>query len=107
MEKLAAEGFRTGTAWPASGVRRCGSARWYTRVASPTRATDRSFPVIDQDRETFARLMAALAETLEKDLAPQRLEIYFRALATWPIESVAAAADAAIRTLKFFLSPWS
>lgn len=58
-----------------------------------------------QDREAFAGLMAALAETHNEALTPQRLEIYFRVLADWPIEVVAAAVDAAIRRLKFFPKP--
>jgi hypothetical protein len=61
--------------------------------------------VIAQDLEAFARLMAALAEIHNETPTPQRLEIYFRVLADWSIEVVAAAVDAAIRRLKFFPKP--
>jgi hypothetical protein len=59
----------------------------------------------ERDLEAFAGLMALLAEVFDKDLNAQRVEIYFRALATWPIEQIAAAVDEAVRRLKFFPKP--
>jgi hypothetical protein len=61
--------------------------------------------VIHHDIEAFAGLMAILAEVFGKDLNPQLVEIYFRALAEWPIECIAAAVDEAVRRLKFFPKP--
>lgn len=57
------------------------------------------------DFEAFAGLMALLAETFDKDLNPQRVEIYARALAEYPIEVIAAAVDETVRRLKFFPKP--
>jgi hypothetical protein len=61
--------------------------------------------VTDHDLEAFAGLMALLAEIFDKDINAQRVEIYFRALASWPIEQIAAAVDEAVRRLKFFPKP--
>jgi hypothetical protein len=61
--------------------------------------------VTDHDLEAFAGLMALLAEIFDKDINAQRVEIYFRALAPWPIEQIAAAVDEAVRRLKFFPKP--
>jgi hypothetical protein len=65
----------------------------------------RSIVVIHHDIEAFAGLMAILAELFGKDLNAQLVEIYFLALAQWPIEHIAAAVDEAVRTLKFFPKP--
>jgi hypothetical protein len=61
--------------------------------------------VTEHDFEAFAGFMAVLEEVFGKDLNPQLVEIYFRALANWPIERIAAAVDEAVRTLKFFPKP--
>jgi hypothetical protein len=61
--------------------------------------------VIQHDIETFAGLMALLAEVFGKDLHAQLVEIYFRALAEWPIERIAEAVHEAVRQLKFFPKP--
>jgi hypothetical protein len=61
--------------------------------------------VTKHDFQAFAGLMALLAETFDKDFTVQRVEIYARALAEYSIEVIAAAVDAAIRTLKFFPKP--
>ena len=58
--------------------------------------------MIQHDFEAFARLMALLAETFNKDFTVQRVEIYARALAEYPIDIIAAAVDEGIRRLKFF-----
>jgi hypothetical protein len=60
---------------------------------------------MQHDIEDFAGLMALLAEVFGKDLTPQLVEIYFRALADFPIERIAAAIDEAVRRLKFFPKP--
>jgi hypothetical protein len=61
--------------------------------------------MIQHDFEAFARLMALLAETFNKDFTVQRVEIYARALAEYPIEIIAAAVDEGIRRLRFFPKP--
>jgi hypothetical protein len=65
----------------------------------------RSIVVIQHDIEAFAGLMAILAELFGKDLNAQLVEIYFRALADFPIERIASAVDEAVRRLKFFPKP--
>jgi hypothetical protein len=49
--------------------------------------------------------MAMLVEVFDKEVTPQRVEIYFRALAAYPIDRIAAAVEEAVRTLKFFPKP--
>jgi hypothetical protein len=61
--------------------------------------------VTEHDFEAFAGLMAVLEEVFGKEFTPQLVEIYFRALADFPIERIAAAVDEAVRTLKFFPKP--
>ena len=46
-----------------------------------------------------------MEEVFGKDLTPQLVEIYARALAKYSIEVIAAAVDEAIRRLKFFPKP--
>jgi hypothetical protein len=55
--------------------------------------------------EDFAGLMALLAEVFGKELNPQLVEIYFRALADFSIERIAAAVEEAVRRLRFFPKP--
>jgi len=61
--------------------------------------------VTEHDFEAFAGFMAVLEEVFGKDLTPQLVEIYFRALANFSIERVAAAIEEAVRRLKFFPKP--
>jgi hypothetical protein len=49
--------------------------------------------------------MAVLVEVFDKELTPQRVEIYFRALAAYPIDRIVDAVEEAVRTLKFFPKP--
>jgi hypothetical protein len=61
--------------------------------------------VTEHDFEAFAGFMAVLEEVFGKDLNPQLVEIYFRALADFSIDRIAAAVEEAVRTLKFFPKP--
>jgi hypothetical protein len=61
--------------------------------------------VTERDLEAFASLMAVLVEVFDKKPTPQRVEIYARALAAYPIERIAAAVEEAVRTLKFYPKP--
>jgi hypothetical protein len=61
--------------------------------------------VTEHDFQAFGGLMAVLEEVFDKDFTLQRVEIYFRALAAWPIERIKDAVESAVRTLKFFPKP--
>ena len=91
------------------GQRRAASpperARRHPHVARPEDGEHRSVVVNQHDFKALASLMALLAETFDKDFTVQRVEIYARALAEYPIEVIAAAVDDAIRRLKFFPKP--
>src|SRR5882672_1981761 len=74
-------------------------------MVRPKTWAPKGLAVMAHDFEAFAGLMALLAETFDKVLTPSRVEIYFRAMADWSIERIAAAVDAAVCRLKFFPKP--
>lgn len=81
------------------GQRRAASppraAHRHPQVAGPKTGAARRVTVTEHDFQAFGGLMAVLEEVFDKDFTLQRVEIYFRALAAWPIERIKDAVDAA------------
>lgn len=49
------------------------------------------------DRKAFCEIVLSLAELFGKELSPQALELYWRAMQAWPLEEFRAAAEHFLR----------
>jgi hypothetical protein len=59
----------------------------------------------EDDREPFAKHLAACAETLDAPLTPGRIEGYFVALRDLPLDAILHALEAATAVSRFFPKP--
>lgn len=61
--------------------------------------------MIPADRKRFIEIVVGFAELKGKQLSPPALEIYWRAMRDWDIDSFAAAAEQLLRTCEFMPTP--